>query len=47
MLSTVFNGVVLKNFIEKSGLKAIVMDPNGIDFVEKYNKNIARKYIEK
>ena len=47
MLSTVFNGIVLKNFIEKSGLKAIVMDPNGIDFVEKYNKNIARKYIEK
>jgi len=46
MLSTVFNWVVLKNFIEQSGLKAVVMDPNGINFIEKYNKNIARKYIE-
>jgi len=46
MLSTVFNWVVLKNFIEQSGLKVVVMDPNGINFIEKYNKNIARKYIE-
>ncbi len=46
MLSTVFNWVVLKNFIEQSWLKAIVMDPNGINFIEKYNKNIARNYID-
>jgi len=46
MLSTVFNWVVLKNFIEKIGLQAVVMDPNGINFIEKYNKNIARSYLE-
>ena len=46
MLSTVFNWVVLKNFIEQIWLKAIVMDPNWINFVEKYNKTIARKYLE-
>jgi len=46
MLSTVFNWVVLKNFLEQSWLKAVVMDPNGINFIEKYNKNIARKYID-
>jgi hypothetical protein len=22
------------------------MDPNGINFIEKYNKNIARNYID-
>jgi len=47
MLSTVFNWVVLKNFIEQAGLQAVVMDPNGINFIEKYNKNIARNYLEK
>lgn len=46
MLSTVFNWVVLKNFLEKVWLKAVVMDPNGINFVESYNKNNAKKYIE-
>jgi len=46
MLSTVFNWVVLKNFIEQVWLKAVVMDPNWINFVEKYNKNIARDYLE-
>ncbi len=46
MLSTVFNWVVLKNFIEQIWLKAVVMDPNGINFVEKYYKNNAREYLE-
>lgn len=46
MLSTVFNWVVLKNFIEQVWLKAVVMDPNWINFIEKYNKNIARDYLE-
>ncbi len=46
MLSTVFNWVVLKNFLEQSWIKAVVMDPNWINFIEKYNKNIARKYID-
>jgi uridylate kinase len=46
MLSTVFNWVVLKNFLEQSWFKAVVMDPNWINFVEKYNKNKAREYLE-
>ena len=37
MLSTVFNWVVLKNFLEKVWLDAIVMDPLWIEFLEKYN----------
>ncbi|MDD3145540.1 MAG: UMP kinase [Candidatus Gracilibacteria bacterium] len=47
MLSTVFNGVVLKNFLDKACIKSIVMDPNGINFVEVYNKNTAKKYLKK
>ncbi|MDD2907847.1 MAG: UMP kinase [Candidatus Gracilibacteria bacterium] len=47
MLSTVFNGVVLKNFLDKACIKSIVMDVNGVDFVEKYNKNTAKKYLKK
>ncbi len=46
MLSTVFNWVVLKNFLEKAWLKSVVMDPNGINFVENYDKNKAREYLE-
>ncbi|MDD2870566.1 MAG: UMP kinase [Candidatus Gracilibacteria bacterium] len=45
MLSTVFNGVVLKNFLEQAGIQAIVMDPNGINFVENYNKNNALNHL--
>lgn len=47
MLSTVFNWVVLKNFLDKACIKSIVMDPNGINFVEAYNKNTAKKYLKK
>lgn len=46
MLSTVFNGVVLKNFLNEAWIDAVVMDPNWINFVETYNKNIAKKYLE-
>jgi len=46
MLSTVFNWVVLKNFLEQSWIKSVVMDPNWINFIEKYNKNKAREYLE-
>jgi len=46
MLSTVFNWVVLKNFLVQAWLKAIVMDPNGINFVEAYSKDKAREYLD-
>jgi uridylate kinase len=47
MLSTVFNWVVLKNFLEKQWVKTVVMDPLAINFLESYNKDIAKKYLEK
>jgi uridylate kinase len=46
MLSTVFNWVVLKNFLENVWIKSVVMDPNWINFLEKYNKDRAKKYLE-
>ncbi|MDD3646589.1 MAG: UMP kinase [Candidatus Gracilibacteria bacterium] len=46
MLSTVFNGVVLKNFLEQIGIETVVMDPNGVKFVETYSKENAKKYID-
>lgn len=45
MLSTVFNWVVLKNFLEKEGIISVVMDPNWINFVEKYSKNVAIEHL--
>lgn len=45
MLSTVFNWVVLKTFLEKEWLKARVMDPLGINFLETYNIDKANNYI--
>jgi len=47
MLSTVFNWVVLKNFLEKVWIESVVMDPNNIKFILPYNKDLAKKYIEK
>jgi uridylate kinase len=47
MLSTVFNSVVLKNVLEEVGIKSVVIDPIGIKFLEKYNKDIAIKYLNK
>lgn len=46
MLSTVFNGVVLKNFLETEGLEAHVMDPLWIKFVETYTATQARAYLD-
>lgn len=46
MLSTVFNWVVLKNFLEKQWIDSIVMDPNWIKFVEDYSKNKALEYLK-
>lgn len=46
MLSTVFNWVVLKNFLEKQWIDSIVMDPNWINFVEDYSKNKALEYLK-
>ena len=45
MLSTVFNWIVLKNFLEKAWLDALVMDPLWINFLEKYNKDSAKDYL--
>lgn len=46
MLSTVFNGVVLHNFLEKVWIESVVLDPLGIDFLEQYNKDSAKRYLE-
>lgn len=46
MLSTVFNWVVLKNFLEQVWINSVVMDPNWIKFLEQYNKNLAINYLE-
>lgn len=46
MLSTVFNWVVLKNFLEQVWVETVVMDPNGVKFVEAYSKDKAKKYID-
>lgn len=46
MLSTVFNWVVLKNFLEKQWLEVIVMDANNLHFVEHYNKDRAKNFIK-
>jgi len=46
MLSTVFNWVVLKNFLNNLWVDSVVMDPNWIKFVSPYNKDRARRYIE-
>ncbi len=47
MLSTVFNWVVLKNFLEQEWIESVVMDPNWIKFVEKYSKNVGIEYLKK
>lgn len=43
MLSTVFNWVILKNFLEQLWIKSIVMSPLGINFIEEYSKDKAQK----
>lgn len=45
MLSTVFNAVTLKNFLEKIDLDTVVMDALQVEFLEKYTAMKARDYI--
>lgn len=46
MLSTVFNAVSLKNFLEKKGVKTQVMDALHVEFLETYRATKAREYID-
>lgn len=46
MLWTVFNWVVLQNFLNKIWLDTVVLDPNWINFIEQYEKNKAIKLLE-
>ena len=45
MLSTVFNAVTLKNFLEKMGEKTVVLDALHVEFLETYSAMRAREYI--
>jgi uridylate kinase len=45
MLSTVFNAVTLKNFLEKIGENSIVMDALGVEFLQSYSAMSARESI--
>ncbi len=45
MLSTVFNAVSLKNFLDKIGVASIVMDALWVEFLETYSAMKARKSI--
>ena len=46
MLSTIFNALTLKNFLEKQGVSSIVMDALQVEFLEQYSAIQARRYIE-
>jgi len=46
MLSTVFNGVTLKNFLEKIGIQSVVMDALQVEFLESYSAIRAREYLK-
>ena len=45
MLSTVFNGVTLKNFLEKILVECVVMDALHVEFLETYSATRAREYL--
>jgi len=45
MLSTVFNSVVLSNFLEQIWVKSVVMSPLWINFIEEYSKNKALSFL--
>lgn len=45
MLSTVFNALTLKNFLQRLGMSAVVMDALHVEFLEKYTATKAREYI--
>lgn len=46
MLSTIFNAVTLKNFLEKEWIEVEVMDALHVEFLESYSAMSARKYID-
>ena len=46
MLSTVFNSVTLKSFLESKGLEPIVLDALWVGFLEKYTAIQSRKYLQ-
>ena len=46
MLSTVFNWVVLKNFLHKIWVDSIVMDCNWVNFTYAYSKDEAKRYLQ-
>ncbi|NDK10017.1 uridine monophosphate kinase [Candidatus Gracilibacteria bacterium] len=46
MLSTVFNGLSLKNFLEKQGIEAIVLDALGVEFLVRYTSLQASEYLK-
>ena len=45
MLSTVFNALTLKNFLEKQGKKVSVFDALNVEFLERYTLLVARERI--
>lgn len=45
MLSTVFNAVTMKNFLDKIWVKSVIMDALHVEFLEKYSALKAREYI--
>ena len=45
MLSTVFNAVSLKNFLDKIAVKSVVMDALWVEFLQKYSAIEARELI--
>lgn len=46
MLSTVFNGLSLKNFLEKQWIEAIVLDALGVEFLVRYTSLQASEYLK-
>lgn len=46
MLSTVFNAVTLKNFLEKIWIESVVMDALHVEFLESYSAIKWREYIK-
>lgn len=47
MLSTVFNAVTLKNFLEKQWIDCVILDALGVWFLQEYTAMKARNYIKK
>lgn len=46
MLSTLFNAVTLKNFLEQKWIDCVVMDALHVEFVEPYRATQAQKYLK-